>query len=183
MRFPLLALMLVISGCMTHDRVKAPPVAQAPMQVFVAKAPPSGLDGLPIGAYQIDDASFVVSGHQSGASLGAVLLFGAPGLAAANAAEGARSRRELGDSPARLTSDLTVPAFALLADDIGRRGLGERFRLTVSPSWGDDAQVLTVIPYVLLAYEENDQVRPYIFLKASLAAGDERRWSTRYISA
>ena len=126
---------------------------------------PNGMSDVPMGVHRIPDSSVVISGHQKGGGIG--MLFGLAGMlvqSSANAAAGTGRVKNIQDD---LRFDVTAKAAELtatfLADDKYRQVF------TLSPKEG--GATLTVVPYVVITYENETDVRPYVVLKTKLTTG------------
>lgn len=146
---------------------QAPAVAAPapPTTIVYSDKGPNGMSDLPMGVHRIPDSNVIISGHQKGGGLG--MLFGVVGLlvqSSANAEGGTSKVRNVQDD---LRFDVTAKAVeltgTLLAD--------EKYRqfFTLSPAAGGGT--LTVVPYVVITFEGETDVRPYVVLKTKLTTG------------
>jgi hypothetical protein len=142
----------------------APPAA-APMTIVYSDKGPNGMSDLPMGVHRIPDSNVVISGHQKGGGIG--LLFGLPGMliqSSANAATGTGRVHNVQDD---LRFDVTAKAAELTAAILA----DEKYRGLFALSDQAGANTLNVTPYVVITFEGETDVRPYIVLKTKLATG------------
>lgn len=143
----------------------APAQASAPTTIVYSDKGPNGLSDLPMGVHRVPESHVIISGHQKGGALG--LFFGLPGMlvqSTANAESGTGKVKNVQDV---LRFDVTAKASeltgAILADEKYRQGF------TLSPQAG--GATLTVVPYVVITFEGETDVRPYVVLKTKLTTG------------
>src|SRR3569832_230950 len=174
MRKVILAIVASASALMAQATAAQVPAGTAPASAATQAPPtvivysdkgPNGMADLPMGVHRIPDSHVIISGHQKGGGIG--ILFGVVGMLAqssANAATGTGKVRNIEDD---LRFDVTAKAAemtrTILAD--------EWFRLVFTLSPGGGGQTLTVTPYVVIIFENETDVRPYIVLKTKPATG------------
>lgn len=129
------------------------------------------------GVYQIPDTLVFVSGHQ-GAAADVGAAFGIIGALAAHAAAQSTGEKKTKDVQAELRLNMPALAERALADELAKRSDATRFALAGSPGDGS----LEIVPYLVVNFIGDDQVRPWIVLNTALkdARGTEK-WKTRYI--
>jgi len=134
------------------------------------------MSDLPMGVHHIPDSNVIISGHQKSGGIG--MLFGVVGMlvqSSANAATGTGKVRNVQDD---LRFDVTTKA----ADLTGAMLADEKYRqlFTLSPKAG--AATLAVVPYVVITFENETDVRPYVVLKTKLSTGapDESPRTIKY---
>jgi hypothetical protein len=145
------------------------PSAPAPLSIFIDGKGPNGMSDLPMGVKRIPDSNIVVSGHQKGGALG--LLFGPVGMAIQSAANT--------DAGGKRTNDIQE---ALRFDVAGRTSELAASILTEAPFQGaitlataESPSTVLVVPYVVLTYVNDTNVRPYIVLKTKLDPGADSK--------
>ena len=152
----------------------APAQAPSPTRIVYSDEGMSRMSDLPMGVHRIPDSNVIVSGHQKGGGLG--MLFGIVGVAiqsSANASGGtARVRNVEDDLRFNATAKATDLTGAILAAD-GK--FGQRFTLTAADS------TLSVVPYIVITFQGETDVRPYIVLKTKLyTAADQSPKAQKY---
>jgi hypothetical protein len=158
------ALTAQAAGAQAAAPTQAPPTT-APMTIVYSDKGPNGMSDLPMGVHRIPDSNVVISGHQKGGGIG--MLFGLAGMliqSSANAATGTGRVRNVQD-------DLRFDVTAKAAELTGTILADERYRRLFTLSDKEGAGTLTVIPYVVITFEGETDVRPYIVLKTKLATG------------
>jgi hypothetical protein len=126
---------------------------------------PSGLTDLPMGAHRIPDSNVIISGHQKGGLLGPAFgIFGMLVQSTANAEAGTKAVENVQDG---LRFDVAAKA----AEMTGAIVAGDTYQqsFTLSPSAGGGT--LSVVPYVVITFISETDVRPYIALKTTLSSG------------
>ena len=131
---------------------------------------PNGMSDVPMGVHRIPDSNVVISGHQKGGGIG--MLFGLAGMliqSSANAAGGTGKVRNVQD-------DLRFDVTAKATDLTGTILADEKYRqlFTLSDKGAADkagGSTLTVVPYVVITFEGETDVRPYVVLKTKLSTG------------
>lgn len=163
-----------VTGCVAHGRVM--PEVKGRLALKVTNEQPSPLL-LPFGFYQIPDTSVYVSGHQGAAGVG--VLFGIIGGAVASAAAKATGARKTKDFEAQLRLDIPKITERALAEELGRRvGVG---RFATADASGDGS--LEIMPYLVVTFIGNDQVRPWVVLRTKLKdLGGRTKWAQQYIA-
>jgi hypothetical protein len=151
-----------------------PAQAPAPTRVVYADEGMSRMNDLPMGVHRIPDSNVIISGHQKGGGMG--MLFGIVGMAiqsSANASGGtARVRNVEDDLRFNATAKATELTGAMLAAD---GNFGQRFTLQAADN------ILNVSPYVVITFQNETEVRPYIVLKTKLyTAGDQSPKAQKY---
>jgi hypothetical protein len=138
----------------------APAQAPSPTRIVYSDEGMSRMSDLPMGVHRIPDSNVIISGHQKGGGIG--MLFGIVGVAiqsSANASGGtARVRSVEDDLRFNATAKATELTGAILAD--GK--FGQRFTLQAADS------TLDVVPYIVITFQNETEVRPYIVLKTKL---------------
>jgi hypothetical protein len=152
----------------------APAQAPSPTRIVYVDEGMSRMSDLPMGVHRIPDSNVIISGHQKGGGLG--MLFGIVGVAiqsSANASGGTdRVRNVEDDLRFNATAKATELTNAILAAD-GK--YGERFTLQAADS------TLNVVPYIVITFQNETEVRPYIVLKTKLyTAADQSPKAQKY---
>ena len=173
-------LALIASAMTAAPAAAAPEVGDAPAQaptptrvVYVDEGM-SRMNDLPMGVHRIPDSNVIISGHQKGGGIG--MLFGVVGMAiqsSANASGGtARVRNVEDDLRFDATAKATELTGAMLAADAK---LGQRFTLQAADN------ILNVSPYIVITFQNETEVRPYIVLKTKLyTPGDQSPKAQKY---
>jgi hypothetical protein len=118
-----------------------------------------------------------VSGHQGAAGVG--VLFGIIGVAVAHAAAQSTGEKKTQDAQAQLRLDIPKLAEGVLAEELARRGDAGRF--APAGTAGDGS--IEIVPYLVVNFIGDDQVRPWVVLKAMLKdAKGEEQWKTKYVA-
>jgi hypothetical protein len=137
---------------------------QAPPTVIVySNKGPNGASDLPLGVHHVPDSNVIISGHQRGGALG--MLLGPLGMlvqSSANAEGGTGKVQNVQDA---LRFDVTAEAAELTGTILADHQNPEPFTLT--PRAG--SSTLTVVPYVVITFENETDVRPYVVLKTRLS--------------
>ena len=138
----------------------APAQAPAPTRVVYVDEGMSRMNDLPMGVHRIPDSNVIISGHQKGGGIG--MLFGVVGVAiqsSANASGGTARVRSVEDD---LRFDATAKATELTGAILADGKFGQRFTLQAADS------TLNVVPYIVITFQNETEVRPYIVLKTKL---------------
>ena len=152
----------------------APAQAPTPTRVVYVDEGMSRMNDLPMGVHRIPDSNVVISGHQKGGGIG--MLFGVVGMAiqsSANASGGTARVRNVEDD---LRFDATAKATELTGTMLAADGkLGQRFTLQAADN------ILKVSPYIVITFQNETEVRPYIVLKTKLfTPGDQSPKAQKY---
>jgi len=152
----------------------APAQAPAPTRVVYVDEGMSRMNDLPMGVHRIPDSNVIISGHQKGGGIG--MLFGVVGMAiqsSANASGGTARVRNVEDD---LRFDATAKATELTGAMLAADGkFGQRFTLQAADN------MLNVSPYIVITFQNETEVRPYIVLKTKLyTAGDQSPKAQKY---
>ncbi len=128
------------------------------------------------GSVAADRARVYVSGHQ-GASGSIGILFGVIGVAAAHAAAQSTGQKKTQDVQTHLRLDLAAATQRVLAEEL-QRNAATRFVPAGSIADGS----IEIVPYLVINFLGDDQVRPWVVLQAVLkdASGGEK-WKMRYV--
>ena len=139
----------------------APAQAPSPTRIVYVDEGMSRMSDLPMGVHRIPDSNVIISGHQKGGGIG--FLFGIVGVAiqsSANASGGTAKVRSVEDD---LRFNATTKATELTGAILTADGkFGQRFTLQAADS------TLSVSPYIVITFENETEVRPYIVLKTKL---------------
>lgn len=167
---------IAATGC-AHALSQPMPSFAGRLAVKVSNEQPSKMTEMPLGVHQIPDTSVYVSGHQGAAGVG--MLFGLIGVAVAHAAAQSTGERRTQDVQAQLRLDIPKLAEGVLAEEVARRGDGGRF--AAAGTAGDGS--LEIVPYLVVNFIGDDQVRPWVVLKAMLKdTWGEEQWKTKYVA-
>jgi hypothetical protein len=150
--------------------------AAAPLSLFIDGKGPNGMSDLPMGVKRIPDSNIVVSGHQKGGALG--MLFGVVGMAiqsAANTDAGGKRTNDLQDA---LRFDVTGRASELAGSILAE----ESFRGAYTLATAESPSGVTMVPYIVLTFVNETDVRPFIVLKTKLdpEAGSKKPRTIKY---
>jgi hypothetical protein len=150
----------------------AAPVATAPalppLSLFIDGKGPNGMSDLPMGVKRIPDSNIVVSGHQKGGPLG--LLFGVVGMAIQSAANTDAGGKRTNDIQDALRFDVTGRARELATSILAE----EQFLGGYTLATEESPSAVSVVPYIVLTFVNETEVRPYIVLKTKLDPGAEK---------
>src|SRR3990170_5907166 len=167
---------IAATGC-AHALSQPMPRLEGKLALKVLNEQPSKWTEMPLGVHQIPDTSVYVSGHQGAAGVG--VLFGLIGVAAAHAAAQSTGERKTQDAQAHLRLDMPRLAEQVLTQELARRGEVNRF--APAGTAGDGS--LEIVPYLVVNFIGDDQVRPWVVLKAMLKdARGEETWKTKYVA-
>lgn len=140
----------------------APAPAAAPLSLFIDGKGPNGMSDLPMGVKRIPDTNIVVSGHQKGGALG--LLFGIVGMAIQSAANTDAGGKRTNDIQEALKYDVAGKTSELTAGILAE----EAFRGAYTLANEESPSAMPVVPYIVLTFVNETDVRPYIVLKTKL---------------
>ena len=138
----------------------APAQAPSPTRIVYSDQGMSRMNDLPMGVHRIPDSNVIISGHQKGGGIG--MLFGVGGMAiqsSANASGGTARVRSVEDD---LRFNATAKATELTGAIVADGKFGQRFTLQAADS------TLNVVPYIVITFQNETEVRPYIVLKTKL---------------
>ena len=138
----------------------APAQAPSPTRIVYSDEGMSRMNDLPMGVHRIPDSNVIISGHQKGGGIG--MLFGVVGMAiqsSANASGGTARVRSVEDD---LRFNATAKATELTGAIVADGKFGQRFTLQAADS------TLNVVPYIVITFQNETEVRPYIVLKTKL---------------
>ncbi|WP_374676524.1 hypothetical protein [Ideonella sp.] len=163
------------TGCATYELTKPAPAQSAPVAVTLSQEELSGWSDLPIGTYRVPDSHVIISGHQKGH--GAAAAFGLLGMAVAHAANQSAGESAVKGVESTLKIKLDGPLMASVRQAVAEESLRGGF--TADAGTGTQ---LVVTPGLVLTYVSDNDVRPFIVLKAALLGADKKPlWNTRYI--
>jgi hypothetical protein len=154
----------------------SPTQALAPTTIVYSDEGMSRMNDLPMGVHRIPDSNVIISGHQKGGGIG--MLFGIVGMAiqsSANASGGTAKVRTMEDDLRfNATAKATELTNAILAAD-------EKHRQIFSLSATTSGSTLAVSPYIVITFQGETEVRPYIVLKTKLyTAADQSPKAEKY---
>lgn len=175
---PVIACVATLAGCATFHNAEPFPKEPKQMTVDVSKEMPSTWTEMPMGVHVVPNTRMLVSGHQAGQ--GASMLFGPLGVLVGSAINAERGKSMLGDDKALGSHDLVSATEQLVKDGIAADA---QSKLKFGPGIAGTPQ-LTLLPFVVLSYVNDTDVRPYVVVKTTLKdAAGAQVWSSRYISA
>lgn len=148
--------------------VATAPVAP-PLSLFIDGKGPNGMSDLPMGVKRIPDSNIVVSGHQKGGALG--LLFGVVGMAIQSAANTDAGGKRTNDIRDALRFDVAGRAKELTSSILAE----ETFRGGYTLATAESPSAVSVVPFIVLTYVNETDVRPYIVLKTKLDPGADSK--------
>ena len=155
---------LASASAFAQTQANAPPSTAPVTTIVYSDKGPNGLSDVPLGIHRVPDSHVIISGHQKG---GIGILFGVVGMLAessANAQTGTSKVRNVEDD---LRFDVTAKASELTKTILDDEKYRQRFTLSSEPT-GD---ALTVTPYVVLTFQGEGEIRPYVVLKTKPSAG------------
>ena len=168
--------LVAATGC-AHALSQPMPRLEGKLALKVSNEQPSKWTEMPLGVHQIPDTSVYVSGHQGAAGIG--VLFGLIGVAAAHAAAQSTGEKKTQDAQAQLRLDMRALAERVLTEELGRRGAANRFAAAGTTGAGS----LEIVPYLVVNFIGDEQVRPWVVLKTMLKdAKGEEQWKTKYVA-
>jgi hypothetical protein len=152
----------------------SPPTQVPPTTIVYSNEGMSRMSDLPMGVHRIPDSNVIISGHQKGGALG--LLFGPVGMAVQSSANASGGTARVSTMEDALRFDAAAKATeltgAILADDKYR----QRFALSAA-----GGSTLNVVPYVVITFVNETEVRPYVVLKTKLyTATDQSPKALKY---
>lgn len=171
MRNMLLAAVATVSGLIAQAAVAQEAASTAthnagpPTAIVYSDKGANGMSDLPMGVHRIPDSNVVISGHQKGGGIG--MLFGVLGMvvqSSANAEAGTGKVRNVEDD---LRFDVTAKANELTKAILADEKYGSLFTLAPQPG----GSTLNVVPYIVITFQGDTDVRPYVVLKTKLATG------------
>lgn len=179
LRLCAVSMVAVLSGCASFEMTKAPPPQAQPVSITFSSESLSGWSDLPIGTYQVPESQTIISGHQKGGAAG--VLFGPLGLLVQGAINSGVGSSKTQDVQALLRFNLTDEATELARTLVSTGKYGNTFAVEAS----EDSSILTVISAVVLTFDDDEKVRPFVVLKASLTPprSTQSQWSTRYMAS
>lgn len=145
----------------------AAPAQAPPTTIVYSNEGLNRMGDLPLGVHRIPDSNVIISGHQKGGGLG--FLFGPVGLAvqsSANASSGTAKVSTLEDS---LRFDGAAKATELTAAILANDKNGQYFKLSAA-----GGNTLNVVPYVVITFVNETEVRPYVVLKTKLYTATDK---------
>ena len=157
-----------------QDSAAAP--ASAPLKITVSDKGPNGMSDLPMGVRRIPDSDIVVSGHQKGGALG--LLFGVVGMAVQSSANTQAGERRTENIQDALRFDVAGKTSEMIAAIMAEAPFQGGYTLTAAT----DPAALSIVPFVVLTFVNETDVRPYIVLKTKPgeATGGEKPKTIKY---
>jgi len=171
-----LAFAVAATGC-SHALSQPMPAASGRLALAVTREQPSKTNDMPLGVHQIPDASVYVSGHQG--AIGVGMLFGLVGVAISHAAAQSTGESKTEAVAQQLRLDVAEMAERAVAQAMALREDDERLALATPAPGGR----LELAPFLLLNFVGNDQVRPWVVVRATMKdpKGGET-WKTRYFA-
>ncbi|WP_133064380.1 hypothetical protein [Sandarakinorhabdus cyanobacteriorum] len=154
----------------------ASPAAPPPLGLFIDGKGPNGMSDLPMGVKRIPDSNIVVSGHQKGGALG--LLFGVVGMAIQSSANTDAGGKRTNDIQDALRFDVTGRARELTTSILAEKPFEGAYTLLTEES----PTAVSMVPYIVLTFVNETDVRPYIVLKTKLEpeAGSKKPRTIKY---
>ncbi|TDF35610.1 hypothetical protein EYS14_19565 [Alteromonadaceae bacterium M269] len=170
-------LLLILSGCATFEHTQSPPISGGgQVNVEVSNKGLSGWSDLPIGTHRIDDSQVIISGHQKGG--GAALLFGVVGVAVSHAANSSSGEKKIEGLEDKLKINMNDQVYQSFESQIQNAGNSQ-----LSMSNDSAANSLQIMPAVVLSFDEDQLVRPFIVLKTELLDKQGKKlWKSRYLA-
>lgn len=171
-----LAALIAVSHA-SAETAQAPQAETRPIAVVYSDQGPSGVSDVAMGAYRVPGSNLIISGYQKGGALG--LLLGPVGLVAQSAVNSGAAKESVSNTGDALRIDIAQQAVKVTQTALASDRYAQTFTATAHPG----GPTLTVIPYVVVTFKTDTDVRPYVFLKAKLNNGgpSDASRSTRYI--
>jgi hypothetical protein len=150
--------------------------AAPPVKIAVSDKGPNGMSDLPMGVRRIPDSDIVVSGHQKGGALG--LLFGVVGMAVQSSANTQAGERRTENIQDALRFDVAAKTSEMIGTIMAEAPFQGGYTLTAAT----DPAALSIVPFVVLTFVNDTDVRPYIVLKTKpgTAAAGEKPKTIKY---
>lgn len=176
--FPVAVCVATMAGCATFRNTEPFPQAQKDVSIRVSQELPSTWTEMPTGVYAVPNSRLFVSGHQSAQAVG--LLLGPVGVLLGSAINAERGKNLVGDGSAVAKQDLAAATEGFVKDGLAA---DPNTNLKFGNA-GAGASQLELLPFAVLSYINETDVRPYVIVRTTLkdATGKEV-WSSRYISA
>lgn len=173
---PLLAQEAATAGAPPAAAPAAAAPALAPLSLFIDGKGPNGMSDLPMGVKRIPDSNIVVSGHQKGGPLG--LFFGVVGMAIQSAANTDAGGKRTNDIQDALRFDVTGRTNELVTTILAE----DQFKGGYTVVTEESPSAVSVVPYIVLTFVNETDVRPYIVLKTKLdpEAGSKKPRTIKY---
>jgi len=158
---------------------KPPPAQSRPISVVFSSEGANGWTDLPIGTYRVPNSTVIISGQQKGGGVG--MMFGLVGVLAEDAIGTGAGKHAVSDVQSALQIDLTSQASALTQQAVSSGRYNQAYAAVPDAS----GPTLQVSPFTVLTFASDSEVRPYVFLKATLksSASGNSLWTTRYIAS
>jgi hypothetical protein len=163
-----LAAFLAPQPLLAQDAPATTAPAAPPLSLFIDGKGPNGMSDLPMGVKRIPDSNIVVSGHQKGGALG--LLFGPVGMAIQSAANTDAGGKRTNDIQEALRFDVAGRTSELASSILTEEGFQGGYTLATEES----PSAVSVVPYIVLTYVNETDVRPYIVLKTKQDPGADK---------
>ncbi|NNM67977.1 MAG: hypothetical protein HKM06_08215 [Spirochaetales bacterium] len=160
--FSTLLLALVLGSCTTFEMASAaPPQAHKILVNFSTKA--FGTTDLPMGVYHVPHSQVVITGREVNTGIGE--SFGLLGVAVEDAIITNANKQGTTKIKGALDINLTTQARQDTRKFLqNQKPIADKFTLSKNPT----LPVLTVKSAVVISYVDDDRVRPYVELKATL---------------
>lgn len=167
---------LAAQPLLAQEAAVATAPAAPPLSLFIDGKGPNGMSDLPMGVKRIPDSNIVVSGHQKGGALG--ILFGVVGVAIQSAANTDAGGKRTNDIQEALRFDVAGRASELATSMLAE----EEFRGAYTLASTESPSAMPVVPYIVLTFVNQTDVRPYIVLKTKLEpeAGSKKPRTIKY---
>ncbi len=170
---------VLLGGCATYDLSSPPPAQTAPVAIVYSSDGASGWNDVPMGTYSVPDSDVVISGHQGGGNIG--MLFGLVGVLAQSAVNSSRGASAVNPVQDALHVHLAPQAVELTQKILASGKYGQSFTTTPTA----DGPTVTVSSYTVVTFVNDNDVEPYVVLKAKLVPGKAggKAWTARYIAS
>lgn len=153
---------------------QAPPSQPAPTTIVYSNEGLSRMGDLPLGVHRIPDSNVIISGHQKGGGLG--LLFGPLGMAVQSSANASTGTARVSTVEDSLRFDAAAKAAELTGAILADEKYRQHFNLSAA-----GGSTLNVVPYVVITFVNETEVRPYVVLKTKLyTATDQSPKALKY---
>jgi hypothetical protein len=170
-----ISVLAAISGCVNLD--SPPPILQSHRVVvnFTNEGLPA-LSDIPMGAYRIPNSQVIASGYQQGGiNFG---IINGIAIVSPTSAGGFKEISAVKSSQQALQISLTTLAPAVLRTLLESGNFADRYTVEPDPS----ASVLSIGGDIVLMFENESRIRPFVALHASLTGphGTHVIWAMRY---
>lgn len=155
------------------------PSFDGPTQIEFSTDQVSKWTDLPIGTYRVPESDVIISGHQKGGAMPAV-LFGLVGLAVQAGINSHNGKETMASAEQALTFSIDEEAKTKLLAALTNPAYASKFTSEVTPD-----RKFEVTGAVVMSFANELEVLPYVTLRVKLMGnnGKSKLWTTRYIAS